>query len=170
MQIRSSVDSTHSTLKEFQGAMHVVPCTGGFWEGRQWRAYFDFAVTSSANYYFRIVATKPFLLQYQNLFSDAGAVRASIHVNRTVSGGAVWTTHPIFGKHTINGPGSFATTIDKLTTGTLSAGTEREVLRTGGNASPSGPCWLASSTSRHLLHNHQRSRRSPKFGERPVRN
>lgn len=115
----------------WRGNQLISLLTRGFFEKKQFRAYKEF----TANTVLKMVFTKPFYLQSQVLYCDAGAARVTISTGGTEGG--VFVDMPTkFGKYLVDGPVAGASTI--TTGGTVTIGTEREVLRvscgTGGNS------------------------------------
>jgi hypothetical protein len=110
------------TLHSRDRALLVHPQTAGFREKRQFRAYREF----SANTTIKFVAAKPFYLTFQSLWTGAGAARMVVSTGGTESG----TFTPVataFCKYLLDGPVVGSTALSAG--GTVTLGSEREVLR-----------------------------------------
>lgn len=120
----------------FDGAQLVSGQSRGFFLGKTYRMYKEF----TANTVLRVVATKPFILTAQSLYVDTGAARAMVVAGGT-AGGTFTALPTVFGKN-----GNVPSTPDIVITqgGTVTGGTEREVLRSAAGSgsllggSPSG--------------------------------
>lgn len=110
----------------------------GFFEGREFRSYFEFSADAGtslavgATRYFRFTCPVDFILQGQTVEVDKGGVRLRAFINATGSG--VWTTVPIVAKNRSPARRQFKTgyyvgqaTFD--TGGSFTGGTEVDVLR-----------------------------------------
>lgn len=104
------------------GSLLVTEQTAGFYAKRQFRAYREF----SANTTIKFAAAKPFLLTAQRLWTGQGAARIVISTGGTESG--TFTVVPTkFCKYLLDGPVAGNTVVSAG--GTVTLGTEREVLR-----------------------------------------
>lgn len=112
-------------------ALLVHDQTAGFRQKRQFRAYAEFA----ANTTLRFTATKPFFLTYQSLWTGQGAARAVVSTGGTPAGTFVDIATK-FGKWLVDGAVAGFTTI--AAGGTVTGGTEREVLRSDSSTSGGG--------------------------------
>lgn len=113
----------------FRGSLLTTGITPSFIQGRSYRAYKEF----TANTVLRFTATKPFMLTLQSLWVDTGAARATVSVGGT-AGGTYTALPTVFAR---NGTVQPVPAPDVLITqgGTITGGTEREVLRVAaGNA------------------------------------
>jgi len=118
------------------------------WQQRCFRAYLEF----SANTVIQFVATKPFLLTTQKLWTGQGAARVVVSTGGTPSG----TFLPLATKFCTNTKDGLAVGTTTLSSGgTVTTGTEREVLRadsgtagggTGSTDAQSGERVLAAGT------------------------
>jgi hypothetical protein len=116
-------------------------------EGRAFRAYREFTATTTI----KLVFTKPFRLTSQTLWTGQGAARAVVITGGT-EGGTFGAMPTLFNKNTqLNTASTTTATVG----GTVTGGTEREVLRSdsgtagGGVGSPNlqdGDRMLAAST------------------------
>ena len=100
----------------------------GLFDGRQYRVYREFTAATVIKF----VATKAFILTGQSLYVDAGQARVAVSIGGT-EGGAFVSAPTLFGKNGTNvKPSGAILTVG----GTITGGTEREVLRVnaGGGA------------------------------------
>lgn len=100
-----------------------------FFQGRQFRSYYDFALTASEVRYFRFTSLTDFVLFDQSLTVSGGSVRLSVWTGSTASG--TWTNIPIIGKNrmsTIPQP-PYVSGVTFQTGGTFTGGTEVEAIR-----------------------------------------
>lgn len=121
----------NETLWSRDRALLVHDQTSGFREKRQFRAYKEF----SANTVIKFVALKPFYLAFQSLWTGQGAARMVVTTGGTESG----TFVPVptkFCKYLLDGPVDGSTTLS--TGGSVTVGTEREVLRADSGTSGGG--------------------------------
>lgn len=120
-----------ASQRGYGGAALTQELTLGFFEGHCYRAFKSFTGATQM----RFVATKPFMLTFQELYVDAGAAVATITVGSTAGGS--WT--PLATKFPRNGVVSPQPTPSVATEegGTITGGTVRDVLRvnSGGGAS-----------------------------------
>lgn len=132
---RDVITNLFASVRGFRGALQTVLLSNGFWQGRQWRMYREFNLAQNAQTTIRLTAGKPFLLQGQSLYVDGGAIRAVIVTAPATSPGP-WASMPtIFGKYLLAGAGTSAFVVDvSTTTGAITGGNEREVLRATGGA------------------------------------
>ena len=112
----------NETLWSRDRALLIHDQTAGFREKRQFRAYKEF----SANTVLKFVALKPFYLTFQSLWTGQGAARMVVTTGGTESGTFV-AVPTKFCKFLLDGPVDGSTTLS--TGGTVTVGTEREVLR-----------------------------------------
>ena len=117
------------------GALFVTDQTRGFVEKRQFRAYKEFTTATVI----KAVFAKPFYLTAQSLWTGQGAARLVVSTGGTESG--TFVAMPTkFCKWLLDGAQAGSTTV--FTGGTVTIGSEREVLRadsgTGGGASGNG--------------------------------
>lgn len=135
----SILSNVQEVLRSFRGALFVQVQSLGFWQGKQFRAYREFSLTANQSVTWQLIASAPFLLQNQDLYTESGSMRAVITVGATPSG--TWTPistlHPKF-RIGMNPTSS----VSIFSGGTVAGGEEREVLRgasgTGGPVSRSG--------------------------------
>lgn len=99
-------------------------------EGRAFRAYREF----SANTTIKLVFTKPFRLTQQNLWTGQGAARVVVSTGGT-EGGTFTAMTSLFNKNTQTGA---APTTVATVGGTVTGGTEREVLRSDSGSAGGG--------------------------------
>lgn len=116
--INGSMESEFS----FRGAQFVSQMGRGLWEKKKFRAYREF----SASVNIKFVTTKNFLLTLQDLQLDTGQAKVTILTGAT-EGGSFVAMPTKFCMNTVGGdvPGNTTITVG----GTLTGGTEREVLR-----------------------------------------
>ena len=108
----------------------------GFFEGREFRAYFEFASEKSTSLavggtrYFRFTAPVQFILQTQRLVCDTGGIRLRAFTDATDGGG--WSTAiPAIGKNRMDERRQpfYAAQCTLETGGSFTGGTEVDVLR-----------------------------------------
>lgn len=132
------------TLWSRDRALLVHEQTSGFREKRQFRAYREFA----ANTVMKFVATKPFYLTHQSLWTGQGAARLVISTGGTESG----TFTPVttkFCRFLLDGPVSGFTTLSAG--GAVTLGTEREVLRADSGSAGGGTGSTSTQGSERAL-------------------
>lgn len=114
------------------GALLTLDQSPSLWRGRKFRAYREF----SADTTLKLVATKPFLLAAQRLWTGQGAARVVITTGSTESGTftAIPTQFPLNTKDT---PVPVST-VSISAGGTVTGGTEREVLRSDSSSAGGG--------------------------------
>lgn len=110
----------------------------GFFDGREFRSYFEFSTEAGtslavgATRYFRFVSPVDFILQSQIIELDKGGVRLRAFVSATDGGG--WTSIPVISKNRspsrrVFPSGYYVGQATFFTGGTFSGGTEVDVLR-----------------------------------------
>lgn len=111
----------------------------GFFEGREFRSYFEFSTDAStslavgATRNFKFTCPVDFILQSQIVEVDKGGVRIQVFLGSTDGGG--WSTIPIIGKNRsptrrIFPDGNYYVGQATFSTGgTLSGGTQSDVIR-----------------------------------------
>jgi len=118
--------------------VRVDPGQTGFFEGREFRSYFEFSTEAStalavgATRDFKFVSPVDFILQSQVLELDTGGVRIQAFIGATDGGG--WSTVPVIAKNRSPARREFPTgyyvgQATFLTGGTFSGGTQVDVLR-----------------------------------------
>lgn len=127
MQVLNEALGGQSGQQGFQGAALVQEIAPALFAKRSFRAYREFTGAQSLKF----VAAKPFLLTYQGLYVDAGAAKCRILQGAT-EGGTFTAILTKFCKNLLDGPVAGNTTISAG--GTLTGGTEREVLRASSGA------------------------------------
>lgn len=117
--------------RNFRGARMEIPMNMGLWTMRCFRAYREFTATTVI----KLVAAKPFILKGQGLWTGSGSVRLAVVVGGTEGGTFVPLTTK-FNLNTLSGdvPGTTTLTVG----GTITGGTEREVLRADSGAALGG--------------------------------
>jgi hypothetical protein len=141
-QLRDVLTGLWRSVRGFRGSMQVAPLGDGFWQGRQFRAYKEFTLAAGASLTLRVVASKPFILQAQDLYTEEGSCRAVVRALGTPSG--AWST-----LSTVNP--KFRIGMEPVSTivlsegGTYTGGQEREVLR--GASATGGATKLSSAGS-----------------------
>lgn len=130
--LRSILSGVVEVLRSFRGALLVQIQSLGFYQGRQFRFYREF----TSNTVLQFSSTKPFILQHQSLYTDAGAARVAVVAGGTATGGFTVIPNQPIAKWRINAAPVSAVTMS--VGGTFTGGLEREILRTssgtGGNA------------------------------------
>lgn len=111
----------------------------GFFEGREFRSYFEFSTDAGtslavgATRYFKFSSPVEFILQQQSLFIDTGGVRFQIFIGSTDGGG--WSPIPVIGKNRsatrrdFPNEGFYAAQATFSTGGSFTGGTEVDILR-----------------------------------------
>lgn len=110
----------------------------GFFEGREFRSYFEFSADAGtslavgATRSFRFVSPVDFILQSQTIEVDKGGVRIRAFINATDNGS--WTTVPVISKnrspaHRVFPSGYYVGQATFFTGGSFTGGTEVDVLR-----------------------------------------
>lgn len=110
----------------------------GFFEGREFRSYFEFSVDAGtslavgATRYFRFVSPVDFILQRQTIEVDKGGVRLRAFIGATDGGG--WSSIPIISKNRSLArrqfpSGYYVGQAGFFTGGTFTGGTEVDVIR-----------------------------------------
>lgn len=113
----------------FQGAALTLDATPNLFKAKSFRAYREF----TASTVLRFTASTPFLLTIQRLNVDSGAARATITVGSTPTG----TFAPLptrFSKNGVTSPQPTPDVAIDVLTGTITGGTEREVIRVNSGA------------------------------------
>lgn len=118
--------------------VRVDPGQTGFFEGREFRSYFEFstdagtALAVGATRDFKFVSPVDFILQSQIIELDAGGVRLQAFIGATDGGG--WSSVPIISKNRSTArrqfpSGYYVGQATFFTGGTFSGGTQVDVLR-----------------------------------------
>lgn len=141
--MNKDISGGNSSHYAYEGSLLTVAATKGFFLGRSFRAYKEF----TANTTLKFVATKPFLLTDQTLGVDAGAAVARISVGGTESG--TWTA--LSTKFTKNGLKVITPDVAISQGGTVSGGTERDVLRASAGAGGNAATTQSNLSSPRLL-------------------
>lgn len=117
-----SQNGVYESARSFRGAGMQTQMSMGLWNQKQFRAYREF----TANTVIKIVAAKPFVLKSQTLWTGSGAVRLAVVAGAT-EGGTFTALSTKFCLNTLSGDvaGSTVVTVG----GTITGGTEREVIR-----------------------------------------
>lgn len=119
------------TLWSRDRSLLVHAQTAGFHEKRQFRAYREF----TANTVIKMVFSKPFYLTFQSLWTGQGAARAVVSTGGTENG--TFTVIPTkFCKYLLDGPVAGQTVVSAG--GTVTIGSEREVLRADSGSAGGG--------------------------------
>lgn len=115
------------TFYSFRGSMFVQQMSRGLWEKKKFRAYKEFTGATTVKF----VITKNFLLTLQDLQLDAGMARMRV-VTGATEGGTFTALASKFSMNTVGGdvPGNSTLTSG----GTITGGTEREVMRANAGA------------------------------------
>lgn len=118
----SPATGQYESSASFRGASLTLDATPGLFRGRCYRAYKEFTGATVL----RLVASTPFMLTAQVLFVDTGQARCVVSTGGT-PGGTFTTLPTVFNKNgVVVAPAPSAVLTQG---GTVSAGTEREVLR-----------------------------------------
>ena len=119
--------------------VRVDPGQTGFYEGREFRSYFEFSIDAGtalavgASRYFRFVSPVDFILQTQILEVDKGGVRVQVFITSTDGGG--WSQVPVIAKNRsptrrVYPSGSFYVGQATFQTGgSFTGGTQVDVIR-----------------------------------------
>lgn len=133
---RDAITGLFRSIRGFSGAMQVVWLTDGFWRKRSYRAYREFTIPAGQAQWLRLTAPTPFMLQHQTLYVESGSVRAVIYTAPVLTN-TVWeSVSTIFGRQLLGGTSLHQSTIDRLTSGTITGGSEREALRASAGGGP----------------------------------
>lgn len=104
----------------------------GFFQGWQFRAYYELSIAVGAERSFRFTSPVDFILRSQRMDLDSGGLRTAIFVG-TVTPAGVWTAVPSFGRNRMSNkfrPEPFyVPQVIIETGGTFTGGTEAEVIR-----------------------------------------
>ena len=100
-----------------------------FFQGRQFRSYYDFVLSAAEVRYFRFTSLTDFVLFDQTLTVSGGSVRLSVWTGSTASG--TWTNLPVIGKNRMSSipQPPYASGVTYQTGGSFTGGTEVEVIR-----------------------------------------
>lgn len=113
------------------GSLLVREQTSGFFNKKQFRAYYEFAATTVL----RFTAARPFLLTHQSLWTGQGSARMVISTGGT-PGGTFTPVATKFCKYLLDGAVDGDTTL--AAGGTVTIGQEREVLRSDSSTAGGG--------------------------------
>ena len=90
--------SLYTSTNEGYARIRTDSAQTGFFEGREFRTFFEFSIASGATQGFKVVAGSNFILFEQNLTVDAGSIRLNAYTDATQS--TTYTTPlPIIGKN-----------------------------------------------------------------------
>jgi len=100
-----------------------------FFQGRQFRSYYDFGLTASEVRYFRFTSLTDFVLFDQSISVSGGSIRLSVWTGSTPAG--TWTNIPVIGKNRMSSipQPPYISSVTFQTGGTFTAGTEVEAIR-----------------------------------------
>lgn len=100
-----------------------------FFQGRQFRSYYDFSLTASEVRYFRFTSLTDFVLFDQSISVSGGSIRLSVWTGSTPAG--TWTNIPVIGKNRMSSipQPPYISLVTFQTGGTFIAGTEVEAIR-----------------------------------------
>jgi len=100
-----------------------------FFQGRQFRSYYDFSLTASEIRYFRFTSLTDFVLFDQSISVSGGSIRLSVWTGSTPAG--TWTNIPVIGKNRMSSipQPPYISSVTFQTGGTFTAGTEVEAIR-----------------------------------------
>ena len=115
--------------------LRVDPAQTGFFEGREFRTFYEFNIPSGQSVIIKFSSTVDFILFKQSLEVDAGAIRLSAITGATEST-AFATPLPVIGKNRMStrrkyptGSGFYETQVTLNSGGTITGGTVVEVAR-----------------------------------------
>jgi len=132
---RNMINEIAEALRSFRGAQLVHIGGTGFWEGKQFRSFFEFTTTGTELIVLRLVATQPFLLQYEALTVHKGEARVEIRTGSAPGGTWVALPNNVQSKYRIGV--TPVSTISLSTGGIATGGIVREPIRiiagTGGS-------------------------------------
>lgn len=140
---------------DMEGYRRVRVDTGqtGFFEGREFRTFFEVNIASGASAYIRVVSPVEFILFEQSLTLDAGAIRFRAYTGATEAG-TYSTPLPVIGKNRMleRRTPYYVPQVALATGGTASGGTVVELFRVvAANATAQQQTVLgAASTERGL--------------------
>lgn len=130
----SILDLTAESSYSFRGGAFVAQMSRGLWEKKKFRAYREFTGATTVKF----VTTKNFLLYLQDIQLDVGQAKVRV-VTGATEGGTYTAMTTKFCMNTVGGDvaGNSVFTAG----GTITGGTEREVLRAnaGGGAGAGRP-------------------------------
>ena len=94
----------------------------GFFEGREFRTFYEFQVNQGESQFFKFVCSKDFILFDLNISLDAGSLKLKIFSIGGTEGGTFNVPLPVFGKNRMNdrfqsSPGVYLTSVMQITTG-----------------------------------------------------
>lgn len=100
-----------------------------FFQGKQFRSYYDFVLAAAEVRYFRFTSLTDFVLFDQTLTVSGGSVRLSVWTGATASG--TWTNLPVIGKNRMSSipQPPYVSGVTYQTGGSFTGGTEVEVIR-----------------------------------------
>lgn len=100
-----------------------------FFQGKQFRSYYDFSLAAAEVRYFRFTSLTDFVLFDQTLSVSGGSVRLSVWTGSIASG--TWTTIPVIGKNRMSSipQPTYVSGVTFETGGTFTGGTEVEAIR-----------------------------------------
>ena len=119
------------SLRTVRGELLHSDSSASLEEKRRFRLYKEFA----ASFVLKVVFSKPFYLDYQRLWTGSGACRLVVSTGGT-EGGTFVDLPSKFALNTADGPVTGFTTA--LQNGTVTGGTEREVLRADSSTAGGG--------------------------------
>ena len=122
-------DSLYTSATENFRRIRVDTAQTSFFQGRQFRSYYDFSLTASEIRYFRFTSLTDFVLFDQSVSVSGGSVRLSVWTGSTASG--TWTTIPVIGKNRMSSipQPPYVSGVTFQTGGTFTGGTEVEAIR-----------------------------------------
>lgn len=102
-----------------------------FFEGREFRTFFEFNIASGATAVLKYVSTVNFVLSRQELNLDDGKIRLSVVASGGTEGGTFSTALPIIGRNRMSErpTPNYASQVAVSTGGTHTGGIEVEVIR-----------------------------------------
>jgi len=117
-----------STLENYR-RIRVDTAQTSFFQGRQFRSYYDFNLSSGEVRYFRFTSLTDFVLFDQTISVSSGSIRLSVWTDSTAAG--TWTSVPVIGKNRMSSipQPPYTTGVTFQTGGTFTGGTEVEVIR-----------------------------------------
>lgn len=120
----------YTSDKEGFRRLRVDVAQTGFFEGREFRSFYEFSVSSGSSFVIKFTSAVDFILFEQSLSVDSGGIRFSAITGATETS-SFNTSVPVIGKNRMSSrPTPYYTSQASISTGgTISGGTVVEVVR-----------------------------------------
>jgi hypothetical protein len=143
-------NSLSGTLPNSRPRIRVEEGTAAFWEGREFRTFYEFSIGSGATVVLKFVSPVDFILTHQTLTVDIGSIRYSAVLGGTEGG--TFTNITTFGKNRLASTPAYTKQVTVSVGGTQSGGTESEVVRmvSSGQGNSSSTVGNSTDTQRAL--------------------